>query len=189
MEKSFSHRQTPQWVVRFFDRWHQYEVNFAVVAFSLIAVILVYDVFAREILAPIINLLELDNLNPLMYGSQKIAVYLLIAGSFCGIGIATWTGAQLVPQVLFKVVPASMDVFMYRLADTLTSLFFLFMTYLSYQFVADSWSSGQLVSGGVQIEVWKVQLALPLGFLSAMVRYIGFVIWPGIRPVADGEIE
>jgi hypothetical protein len=30
--------------------------------------------------------------------------------------------------------------------------------------------------------VWPIQTAIPLGFLSAALRYFVFAIWPGARP-------
>ena len=31
--------------------------------------------------------------------------------------------------------------------------------------------------------VWPIQLAIPLGFLSAAVRYFFFAAWPALRPL------
>jgi hypothetical protein len=33
------------------------------------------------------------------------------------------------------------------------------------------------------IPIWPIQLAIPLGFLSAGLRYFIFALWPGVRPV------
>jgi hypothetical protein len=33
------------------------------------------------------------------------------------------------------------------------------------------------------IPIWPIQLAIPLGFLSAAMRYFFFAIWPALRPL------
>ena len=83
----------PPWARRALEWWHKLEVNIAVTAFSLIAVILIYDVLEREFIAPLIRAFGFDASWLTLYGSQKIATYLLIIGAFTGIGVAAWSGA------------------------------------------------------------------------------------------------
>ena len=82
----------PPAAARLVAGWHQAEIWIAVIAFSLVAGLTIYDVVSRQLLAPILNL---AGLNPTMLsirGSQKIAVYALVVGAFCGLGIATAAG-------------------------------------------------------------------------------------------------
>lgn len=176
----------PPKVRNFLNAWHQVEVWVAVLAFSAIALLLIYDVVLREAIIPILGLVGIDGRSLVLYGSQKIAVYLLILGAFAGIGIATWTGAQLVPKVGERIVPRAWDVSANRVADLFTFAFLTAVTVIATIYVYDTYLSGQRGSSGVSIEVWKVQIALPLGFASAAVRYLAFAIWPDVRP-EDGE--
>ena len=168
------------------DTWHTVEVWIAIQAISVIACLLIYDVLLREALMPLLALVGVDGRGMLLYGSQKIGVYLLVLGAFAGIGIATWTGAQLVPKVAQRIVPIAWDQAANRVADLFTFAFLTAVTIVAALYVYDSFESGQRGSSGVSIEIWKVQIAIPLGFASAAVRYLAFAIWPDLRP-ADGE--
>lgn len=176
----------PGKVRSFLDVWHTVEVWVAILAFLAIACLLIYDVLLREALMPFLGLFGIDARGMLLYGSQKIGVYLLVLGAFTGIGIATWTGAQLVPKVAQRVFPADWDQAANRIADLFTFAFLTGVTIIAALYVHDSFTSGQRGSSGVSIEIWKVQIAIPLGFASAAVRYLAFAIWPDLRP-ADGE--
>lgn len=166
--------------------WHSIEVWVAVTAFSAIALLLIYDVLLREALMPLLGLFGFDGRGLVLYGSQKIAVYLLVVGAFTGIGIATWTGAQLVPKVGHRLVPKHWDQTANRIADFMTFAFLTAVTVVAAIYVYDTYLSGQRGSSGVSIEIWKVQIALPIGFASAAMRYLAFAIWPDLRP-EDGE--
>ena len=182
-------RTVPTWVRRGLDLWHRAETWIAVLAFTAIALILINDVLVREMVIPLLASLGLEGRGLVIYGSQKIAVYLLVAGAFAGIGIATWTGAQLVPKVGYKAVPAHYDHVANRVADLTAFLFLVAVTVVAASFVAGSFVSGQRAPGGLRIEVWKVQIAIPLGFPSAAIRYLAFVIWPGLRPEQGDSLE
>jgi len=135
---------------------------------------------------PMLGVFGIDGRGLILYGSQKIAVYLLVVGAFTGIGIATWTGSQLVPKVGHHLFPQSWDDRANRIADILTFLFLLAVTVVASIYVYDTYLSGQRGSSGVNIRIWKVQIALPIGFGSAALRYLCFAIWPDLRP-EDGE--
>jgi TRAP-type C4-dicarboxylate transport system permease small subunit len=179
----------PRKIKNFLDIWHSVEVWIAVLAFSAIALLLIYDVVLREAITPALGLFGIDARSLVLYGSQKIAVYLLICGAFAGIGIATWTGAQLVPKVGERVFPSAWDVSTNRLADVFTFAFLSAVTVISAIYVYDTYLSGQRGSSGVSIEIWKVQIALPLGFASAGIRYLAFAIWPDLRPEEGETLE
>ncbi|MEZ5751706.1 MAG: TRAP transporter small permease subunit [Paracoccaceae bacterium] len=176
----------PSKVRSFLDGWHTVEVWVAILAFSAIACLLIYDVLLREALMPLLGLVGIDGRGLVFYGSQKIAVYLLVLGAFTGIGIATWTGAQLVPKVGQRLFPAAWDQSANRVADVFTFAFLTAVAVIAAIYVHDTYLSGQRGSSGVSIEIWKVQIAIPLGFASAAIRYLAFAIWPDLRP-ANGE--
>lgn len=163
--------------------WHRAERWLAFASFSLVAALAIYDVVARELLAPILAPFGLKPTALVVTGSAKMAVYTLIVGAFCGIGIATASGVQLVPKVGFKWVPASWNAAMDRLADAVTGVALIGVTCFAVQFVESSRATGMLTSGGVEVPAWIIQAAIPLGFASAAVRYVFYAIWPALRPV------
>jgi hypothetical protein len=35
----------------------------------------------------------------------------------------------------------------------------------------------------INISAWPIQMAIPVGFISAALRYFVFAAWPSVRPV------
>jgi TRAP-type C4-dicarboxylate transport system permease small subunit len=162
--------------------WHRIECWIAVLAFSFIALVLMIDVLGREFYGPVMSLLGFKVGATGLFGSQKLAVFALVIGSFAGIGIATATGVHLVPRVAFKWVPASWSPHMDRIADVFTGLFLLGVAWYGVLFVIASKDSGVLAAV-INVSAWPIQTAIPLGFASAALRYFAFAIWPAVRPV------
>ena len=165
---------------RFVDGWHRVECLIAVAAFGLIAALLILDVAGRELLGPIYKLLNIKGATG-VYGAQKLSVYSLVLASFCGIGIATATGSHLLPRVGFGWVPTAWGPAVDRLADAITGLFMVGVAYYGWVFVSSTISTG-LRAQAFDMPVWPFQLAIPLGFLSAAVRYFFYAAWPALRP-------
>jgi TRAP-type C4-dicarboxylate transport system permease small subunit len=172
----------PRAVVVLLAAWHKLECWIAVLAFSFIALVLMIDVLGREFYGPVMSMLGIQVGATGLFGSQKLAVFALVIGSFAGIGIATATGVHLVPRVAFKWVPASWSPHMDRIADVFTGLFLLGVTWYGVQFVIASKESGVLAAV-INVSAWPIQLAMPLGFASAALRYFIFAIWPAVRPL------
>jgi TRAP-type C4-dicarboxylate transport system permease small subunit len=166
---------------RFAERWHRAECLIAVSAFGLIATLLILDVAGREVLGPIYKLLGLKGATG-VYGAQKLSVYSLVLASFCGIGIATATGSHLLPRVGFGWIPKDWGPSVDRLADLITGLFMLGVAYYGYVFISSTMAAG-LRAQAFNLPVWPFQLAIPLGFLSAAVRYFLYATWPALRPL------
>ncbi len=162
--------------------WHKIECWIAVLAFSFIALVLMIDVLGREFYGPLMSLLGFKVGATGLFGSQKLAVFALVIGSFAGIGIATATGVHLVPRVAFKWVPAGWSPQMDRIADVFTGLFLLGVGWYGVLFVIASKDSGVLAAV-INVSAWPIQTAIPLGFASAALRYFVFAIWPALRPV------
>lgn len=171
----------PLGVVRLLQRWHRVECWIAVLAFTFIALVLVIDVLGREFYGPLMNLLGRPVGATGLFGSQKMAVFALVIGSFCGIGIATATGVHLVPRIGFAWAPRAWGPQVDRLADAITGLFLLGVTWFGLVFVLASKQSGVLASV-INISAWPIQAAIPLGFASAALRYFLFAAWPALRP-------
>jgi TRAP-type C4-dicarboxylate transport system permease small subunit len=166
---------------RLVDGWHRVECLIAVAAFGFIATVLIADVAGRELLTPIYRAFDLKG-SAGVFAAQKMSVYALVIGSFCGIGVATATGSHLLPRVGFGWVPKDFSATMDRIADLFTGVFFCGVAWYGWVYVASSMQAG-LRAQAFDIPIWPIQLAIPLGFLSAAVRYFFFAAWPALRPL------
>ncbi len=174
---------TPAAVLGFLAFWHKLERFAAILTFSAIGILMMYDVISRELITPLLMKFGIDSGALILVGSQKIGVYCLIAGAFAGFTVATATGAQLVPKVGFGWAPKSWDATMNRVGDFITAIFLGIVTYYAIVFVKSSASTGLLTSGGLEMMVWKLQTVIPIGFASAAGRYLFYGLWPGTRPI------
>lgn len=173
---------TPSGVVKLLRGWHLAECWVAVLCFSFIALVLSIDVVGREIYGPVMRWLGVEVGATGLFGSQKLGVFALVIGSFAGIGVATATGVHLLPRVGFGWVPKDWGPGMDRLADVFTGLFLLGVSYYGVVFVLGSKESGVLAAV-INVSAWPIQLAIPVGFISAALRYFVFAAWPAVRPV------
>ncbi len=171
----------PSGAVRLVRGWHRVECWVAIVAFSLIAILLMLDVLGRELLGPLFHALGVKAGATGVPGAQKISVFALVVGSFCGVGVATATNSHLVPRVGFAWVPSAWGPAVARIADAFTGAFILAVAWYGVQFVLASKATG-MRAPVLGWEVWPFQLAIPAGFVSASVRYFLFAAWPSLKP-------
>jgi TRAP-type C4-dicarboxylate transport system permease small subunit len=164
------------------DGWHRLECWVAVACFTFIAGILLVDVILREFVGPLLRFLRLDPGALGIFASQKLSVFALVIGSFAGIGIATATGSHLVPRVAHGLFPPAWSALVDRIADLITGLFLLGVTYYGFKFVGSSRLT-DLRAPVLDWSVWPFQLAIPLGFLSAAGRYLVYAAWPSLKPI------
>jgi TRAP-type C4-dicarboxylate transport system permease small subunit len=167
---------------QFAELWHKLECWVAVGAFGFIACILLLDVIGREIVGPLFKLLNIDVGPTGVFAAQRLSVYALVIGAFLGIGIATATASHLVPRVLFGLTPPSWAPALDRMADLLTGIFLVGVAYYGLVFVLSS-KATDLRAPVLDWSVWPVQMMIPLGFLSAALRYFLYAAWPALRPL------
>jgi TRAP-type C4-dicarboxylate transport system permease small subunit len=79
-------------------------------------------------------------------------------------------------------VPKAWGPTMDRLADVVTGVFFVGVAWFGWVYVKSSMGS-DLRAQAFNIPVWPIQAAIPLGFLSAGLRYFLFAAWPALRPL------
>lgn len=173
--------EAPPAARRIVDAWHSGECWLAVACFGFIAGILILDVLGREFLGPFLRLIGLDPGPTGIFASQKLSIFALVIGSFAGIGIATATGAHIVPGFASGWVPAEWKSAYDRAADVLTGLFLLGVVWFGLKFVGSSFQT-DLRAPVLDWPVWPIQLAIPLGFLSAAGRYFVYAVWPNLKP-------
>ncbi len=174
-------RRPPESVVTALLVWHRLECWLAVACFGLIAGLLLADVLGRELLGPLLRAIGFEPGPMGIFGSQKVSVYALVIGSFAGIGIATATGSHLVPRIGHPWVPSSWGPTMDRLADVVTGVVLVGVGWYGWVFVASSRMT-DLRAPVLDWPVWPIQLAIPLGFLSAAARYFIYAGWPAAKP-------
>lgn len=173
----------PLGVVKMLGVWQWIERFLSIVTFGCIGLLLMYDVITRELVRPILASSGMSGAFLTFIGTQKVAVYLLIAGAFAGFSLATATGTQLVPKVGFKWAPKSWDAGLNRLGDVISGLFLIIVTYYAIVFVRSSADAGLMTSSGFEAPVWILQTVIPIGFASAAGRYLVYAMWPAVRPV------
>jgi TRAP-type C4-dicarboxylate transport system permease small subunit len=171
----------PENVRRLADAWHKLECWVAVAAFGFIATILVLDVLGREFLGPFLRLIGFDPGPTGIFASQKLSIFALVIGSFAGIGIATATGAHIVPAFASGWVPARWQHVYDRSVDLVTGIFLIGVVWFGLKFVGSSFKT-DLRTPVLDWPVWPIQLAIPLGFLSAAGRYFLYAAWPALKP-------
>lgn len=172
---------------RLVEGWHRGECWVAVVCFGFIAGILILDVFGREFLGPFLRFLGMEPGATGIFASQKLGVYALVIGSFAGIGIATATGAHIVPGFASGWVPPAWRPIYDRAVDVLTGLFLAGVAWFGFKLVGSSFKT-DLRAPVLDWPVWPIQLAIPLGFLSAAGRYFIYAAWPALKP-ASPELQ
>ena len=176
-----SENPAPAAIITMLKVWHRIECWVAVLCFVFIASVLILDVVYRELYGPLMNWLEFSKGSGGFFGAQKLAVFALVIGSFAGIGIATATGSHLVPQIAFNWFPANWNSIINRIADTVTGIVFLITAWYGLQFALMTKEFG-ILAPVINMSPWIVQLVIPLGFVSAGLRYFIFAIWQNARP-------
>lgn len=179
---------TPAIVTRFLHVWHMLERWIAVVAFSLIGLLIFADVAGRELVGPIGRALGQELGATGVYGAGKMALFLLVIGAFAGLGVSVAAGAQIVPRIAFKWIPASWGPAVDRLGSLVSAVVLFAIAYYGTIFVISSRSIGTVMPG-LDWPVWIIQTAIPVGFASAGLRYLVFAIWPQSAPVREESPE
>lgn len=174
---------------RLFAAWHRTERGLAIAAWAAMALVLTLDVIGRELLFPLQRALGLPyGGGGGIFGASKIALYCLVVGTYAGIGVAAATASHVVPRVGRFVTPPAWSAALDRWADVLTAALLAGAAYAGALLVHGSWSLGTRAPL-LQWPLWAVQLAMPLGLLSAALRYAGFAAWPDLRPPPRGPGE
>lgn len=144
------------------DRIVQIEKWIAFTAFVLMLGALAADVIGREVIGHGV------------FGAVKFAVYVLIYCAMAGFGIATATGSHLRPKFLDKAVPEALTTTAIRLGQFISAAILLVLAAAGLTFVGFGM---MLQERDVTLDVliWPVQLAIPIGFTLSALRHIFMV--------------
>ncbi|MEZ5676290.1 TRAP-type C4-dicarboxylate transport system, small permease component [Thalassovita litoralis] len=175
---------SPTGITRVLDIWHLMERWIAVIAFSLIGLLIFADVAGREVIGPVGRALGFQMGASGVYGAGKMALFLLVIAAFAGLGVSVATGAQIVPRVAFKWIPESWAPAVDRLGNLVSASVFFATAYYGTVFVISSRSIGTVMPG-LDWPVWIIQTAIPIGFASSGLRYLAYAIWPDSAPIRE----
>lgn len=157
------------WIVRI-EKW------IAFVAFVLMLGALAADVIGREVFGHGV------------FGAVKFAVYVLIYCAMAGFGIATASGSHLRPKFLDKAVPEALTSVALRLGQFASAAILLMLASAGLTFVG---LGMMLEERDVTLDVliWPVQLAIPIGFTLSALRHIFYGIWLDLLPAENAVAE
>ena len=113
--------------------------------------------------------------------AQKLALYFMLWGGLFGTVCASAKGAHLRPEIADKVLPKSLVPYVKIAEHIVISGFFLFLSYLSFLYIADSIEQDE-VNPVTEIHLWKVQLIFPYIFTSMGLRHLLYGIFPSLAP-------
>jgi len=145
------------------------EAGIAIIAFTVISVLLIGDVLLREFF------------NSYIFGAQRVSVYAMIVAGFLGIGLAADQGKHLRPTVADGLIPSGYERAAARVGAIIMAAVFFTLVWFGIQFVADAIRYGDLARS-IKIPVWIVQVIVPYAFCSAGLRYLVFAIFPDLNP-------
>lgn len=157
------------WIVRI-------EKSIAFAAFVLMLGALAADVIGREIFGHGV------------FGAVKFAVYVLIYCAMAGFGIATATGSHLRPKFLDKAVPEALTSLALRLGQFASAAILLTLAWAGLTFV----ELGMMLEERdvtLDVLIWPVQLAIPVGFALSALRHIFYGIWLDLLPTESAVAE
>lgn len=148
----------------------------AFAAFALMLCALAADVIGREVFGHGV------------FGAVKFAVYVLIYCAMAGFGIATATGSHLRPQFLDNAVPKALVVPAMRLGQFISAAILLVLASAGLTFVG---LGMMLEERDVTLDVliWPVQMAIPVGFALSALRHIFYGIWLDLLPAGSAVAE
>lgn len=141
----------------------------AIAGFAVITTVLFADVVRRELFGQGI------------FWAQRVAVYAATISGLLGFSLCVAQGAHLRPASLDRLLPRRFDGVANRLADIVSAGICLFLAVYGAQFVINSFQLGER-GQAIDLPLWPVEVVLPYCFGSAMVRYLVYAAWPGLRP-------
>ncbi|MAM62224.1 TRAP transporter small permease subunit [Maritimibacter sp. UBA3975] len=144
----------------------------AVIAYSVVGLLLMGDVIGREVFGQGI------------FGAQKAAVYASIVAGFIGLVIATSSNSQLRPAFLDWVFPWQ---FIDRLGDLISAIVFLALCYFAIQFI-DASIAFRERAAVLYWPLWPFQLVVAYALASSGLRHVLFAVWPALKtPRTQGQ--
>jgi TRAP-type C4-dicarboxylate transport system permease small subunit len=140
----------------------------AKVSMGLMTVLVIIDVFSREIFSKGFP------------WAQKSAVYLMIWGGFLGAIMISEKAGHLRPEIADKLWGQKRQWLFIRIQNFVSILFCALFIYASYTYVAESkdFADKSIILG---IPMWILQLVIPYTFFSMLLRNVYFLFNPAMQ--------
>ena len=145
------------------------ESGVAIVAYLLIAGLLLGDVALRELAGSSIR------------GAQRISVYLMIVTGFLGLGLAADRGRHLRPQFADGLIPKAFVATADRIGSLIMALVFGYFAFKGIAFVRAAFEYGDLART-IKTPLWMIEIVVPYALASLSLRYVLYTIWPELKP-------
>lgn len=159
-------------ISKIFKSLYKFEAVTATSAYGILAITIMIDVIAREVLSiPIL-------------GTQRFAVYMSIIAGFLGVCLAAAAGAHLRPRIADSWLPRKWDSQVNRLSNLVASVIFGVAGYFAYQF----WNTGFSMGDTAPVlgwPLWPIQIIIPYAFFSTAFRFFMFAFFPELVLVND----
>jgi len=124
-------------------------------------------------------------LNHSIYGIQRIAVFMVIATSYMGMGLAAGQNKHLRPRFADQWLPLAWRPAIARTSDLVSALLFLAMGIVCVELVYTTYQ-WQDQASMIKIPLWTIQWVMPYGFFSTAIRYGAFALRPDLKPQEAG---
>lgn len=148
------------------------ERTITMVAFAVMTLVIIADVFSRKITGIGIA------------GAPRIGVFAMIATAFVSFGLASDTRRHLRPKFADTWLPAHWDAAITRAQELLTAAFCLAFAVVGVGVVMETYELGE-ATRMLRIPVWPMQALIPLVFFVATIRHGIFGLIPELRPKLD----
>lgn len=159
-----------EFLARLTLRWlYLSEVAVTCAALLIVASSLVADVIARELFGSG------------LFGAQKFAVYNNAIAGLLGFAVVVHTGGHLRISIVDQLFPDEWHGSMIRLGDVLSCIICVVLGGYAIAYVRSSMRLGE-TDLLFYAKLWPFQLVLPYIFLASAVRYLGFAVFPALRP-------
>lgn len=153
----------------FLDKVYQFERAVAIIAFSVMTLVIIADVIIRKIAGVGIA------------GAMRIAVYAMIVTALISFGLASHKGRHLRPKFADQILPKSWEFQIISVQESLHALFSLVFAIVAIGVVYETYLLEE-TSKMLRIVIWPMQSVIPFAFLVGFIRHSLYALYPEIRP-------
>ena len=115
-----------------------------------------------------------------VFGAQRLAVYCMAVAGMLGFSYVVSQGGHVRVSIVDGIVPARFEPLARRIANLVSGLICIGLAVGAYIFVRGSYLLGEY-SMTLPLAVWTVQSVLPVAFALAAIKYLLFVLAPGLE--------
>ncbi len=115
------------------------------------------------------------------FGVQKLAVYCCTIAALIGFSLVVHSGGHLRVAAIDGAFPPAWRHLVARIGDALSAAACLFLAYFAFRFVSDTRHFRE-VDTILNFELWKIQMAIPVVFVVAAIKYSLHAAFPGTKP-------